>query len=77
MFRSFETQGARIKYDRVLFIPDKNFTFISVTSQEKINEIWKPDIFFSNDRESHFHDPLSHNQYLRIFPDGEIHHSVR
>ncbi|KAG4077736.1 hypothetical protein HA402_011165 [Bradysia odoriphaga] len=39
--------------------------------------IWMPDLFFSNEKQSHFHNMLTSNVYIRIFPNGQILYSTR
>lgn len=41
------------------------------------SQIWKPDTFFKNEKESHFHKLLSPNQLIRIYPDGNVLYSTR
>ncbi|XP_053212603.1 glutamate-gated chloride channel-like [Panonychus citri] len=41
------------------------------------NRIWKPDLFFRNEKEGHFHDIIMPNVLLRIYPDGEVLYSIR
>ncbi|XP_076309353.1 glutamate-gated chloride channel-like isoform X1 [Tachypleus tridentatus] len=41
------------------------------------NKIWKPDLFFSNEKEGHFHDIIMPNVLLRIYPNGEVLYSIR
>lgn len=41
------------------------------------NIIWQPDIFFTNEIESHSHNLLKPNLYFRIFSSGEVLHSTR
>ncbi len=40
-------------------------------------QIWKPDTFFKNEREGHFHNMLTPNQLVRVYPDGTVLYSVR
>ncbi|KAI1289713.1 Glutamate-gated chloride channel [Halotydeus destructor] len=41
------------------------------------SKIWKPDLFFSNEKEGHFHDIIMPNVLLRIYPNGEVLYSIR
>ncbi|CAL8116349.1 unnamed protein product [Orchesella dallaii] len=43
-----------------------------VTLTNSKNEIWHPDTFFSNEIEGKYHEMMMRNQYIRIFPDGEV-----
>ena len=58
---SYDDMNGRIKF-LVLTDPDK---------------IWKPDLFFSNEKDGHFHDIIMPNVLLRIFPDGSVLYSIR
>ena len=42
-----------------------------------IKKIWMPDIFFSNEKQAHFHSIIMPNVLLRIHPEGTILHSTR
>ena len=33
---------------------------------------WTPDTFFVNEKESHVHELMSSNSFLRILPTGEV-----
>ncbi|KAK4871607.1 hypothetical protein RN001_015731 [Aquatica leii] len=41
------------------------------------NRVWMPDLFFSNEKEGHFHDIIMPNVYIRIFPNGSVLYSIR
>ncbi|XP_051158681.1 glutamate-gated chloride channel isoform X11 [Leptopilina boulardi] len=41
------------------------------------NKIWMPDLFFSNEKEGHFHNIIMPNVYIRIFPEGSVLYSIR
>lgn len=41
------------------------------------SQIWKPDTFFRNEKESHVHKLLAPNQLIRIHPDGNVLYSTR
>jgi anionic glutamate receptor len=41
------------------------------------NRIWKPDLFFSNEKEGHFHEIIMPNVLLRIYPNGNVLYSIR
>jgi len=57
----FDTQSGKIGY-LVLTEPDK---------------IWRPDLFFSNEKQAHDHVILMPNVLLRIYPDGRVLYSIR
>ncbi|KAG8182130.1 hypothetical protein JTE90_002623 [Oedothorax gibbosus] len=57
----FDSQNGRIRY-------------LTLTDPDKI---WKPDLFFSNEKEGHFHNIIMPNVLLRIYPNGEVLYSIR
>lgn len=48
--------------------------YLTLTDPEKV---WMPDLFFSNEREGHFHNIIVPNVYVRIFPNGKVLYSIR
>ncbi|XP_075749536.1 glutamate-gated chloride channel-like [Rhipicephalus microplus] len=48
--------------------------YVTLYDAEKI---WKPDAFFSNEKEGHFHDVPRPNSLVRIFPTGRVLYSAR
>lgn len=48
--------------------------FLVLTDPDKI---WKPDLFFTNEKEGHFHNIIMANVLLRIFPNGNVLFSIR
>ncbi|XP_017781660.1 PREDICTED: glutamate-gated chloride channel isoform X2 [Nicrophorus vespilloides] len=57
----FNDFGGRIKY-------------LTLT---EANRVWMPDLFFSNEKEGHFHNIIMPNVYIRIFPYGSVLYSIR
>lgn len=53
---------------------DYNINSITLTEQERL---WKPDLFFRNEKEGHFHKIIMPNVLLRINGDGEVLYSIR
>ncbi|XP_073998266.1 glycine receptor alpha 1 isoform X4 [Rhodnius prolixus] len=41
------------------------------------NRVWMPDLFFSNEKDGHFHNIIMPNVYIRIFPYGSVLYSIR
>ncbi|XP_050421545.1 glutamate-gated chloride channel isoform X2 [Adelges cooleyi] len=41
------------------------------------SRVWMPDLFFSNEKEGHFHNIIMPNVYIRIFPNGLVLYSIR
>ncbi|XP_048459690.1 glycine receptor subunit alphaZ1 [Rhincodon typus] len=39
--------------------------------------IWKPDLFFANEKGAHFHEITTDNKLLRIFKNGNVLYSIR
>ncbi|RWS23296.1 glutamate-gated chloride channel 5-like protein [Leptotrombidium deliense] len=60
----------RLKYDDM----GGKIRYLTLTDP---NKIWKPDLFFSNEKEGHFHDIIMPNVLLRIHPDGSVLYSIR
>lgn len=61
--------------DRLRFY-DKHGQIEYLTLKD-FSKIWTPDTFFKNEREGHFHNLLSPNQLIRIYPDGTVLYSIR
>ncbi len=39
--------------------------------------LWKPDLFFANEKHGYFHDVTQPNTMLRLYPSGEVLYSAR
>ena len=48
--------------------------YLTLTDPDRV---WMPDLFFSNEREGHFHNIIVPNVYVRIFPNGKVLYSIR
>ncbi|CBY19673.1 unnamed protein product [Oikopleura dioica] len=46
-------------------------------SPEVLHNIWKPDIFFSNEKQANFHSITAENKLLRIDHEGDVYVSMR
>lgn len=57
----FDDFGGRLKY-------------LTLTDASRV---WMPDLFFSNEKEGHFHNIIMPNVYIRIFPNGDVLYSIR
>ncbi|XP_030055435.1 glycine receptor subunit alpha-2 isoform X2 [Microcaecilia unicolor] len=42
-----------------------------------LDSIWKPDLFFANEKGANFHDVTTENKLLRIFKNGNVLYSIR
>uniref|UniRef100_A0A3P8UPW8 Glycine receptor subunit alpha-4-like n=1 Tax=Cynoglossus semilaevis TaxID=244447 RepID=A0A3P8UPW8_CYNSE len=42
-----------------------------------LDSIWKPDLFFANEKAANFHEVTTENKLLRIFKDGTVLYSIR
>lgn len=62
--------------DRLKF-NDYNGQISYINLVDGANQIWKPDTFFKNEKEGHFHNILTPNQLVRIYPDGAVLYSTR
>ena len=60
--------------DRLKYNNKSGIRFLTLTEPEKI---WKPDLFFKNEKEGHFHNIIMPNVLLRIHPDGKVLYSIR
>ncbi|GBL96717.1 Glutamate-gated chloride channel [Araneus ventricosus] len=58
----------RLKYDQ------RGINYVSLSYPEKL---WIPDLFFSNEDTGHFHNMITPNNLIRIYPDGTILYSTR
>ncbi|GBP11618.1 Glutamate-gated chloride channel [Eumeta japonica] len=58
-------------YRNTLF---SHFKYLTLT---EANKVWMPDLFFSNEKEGHFHNIMMPNVYIRIFPNGNVLYSIR
>ena len=54
----------------------KNYAINSITLTEQ-ERLWKPDLFFRNEKEGHFHKIIMPNVLLRINGDGAVLYSIR
>ena len=41
------------------------------------SKVWMPDTFFRNEKIGSFHNILTPNLYIRVFPDGDVLYSIR
>lgn len=60
----------RLQYDDM----SGRIRFLTLTDPDKI---WKPDLFFSNEKKGHFHEIIMPNVLLRIHPNGDVLYSIR
>ncbi|RWS21452.1 glutamate gated chloride channel GluCl5-like protein [Leptotrombidium deliense] len=65
-----EWKDSRLKYDDM----HGKIRYLTLTDP---NKIWKPDLFFRNEKEGHFHDIIMPNVLLRIHPEGDVLYSIR
>lgn len=42
-----------------------------------LDSIWKPDLFFANEKGANFHEVTTDNKLLRIFSNGNVLYSIR
>lgn len=42
-----------------------------------LDSIWKPDMFFANEKGANFHEVTTDNKLLRIFKNGNVLYSIR
>ncbi|XP_065211330.1 glutamate-gated chloride channel isoform X1 [Planococcus citri] len=60
----------RLKFDDY----DGRIKYLTLTDASRV---WMPDLFFSNEKEGHFHNIIMPNVYIRIFPYGSVLYSIR
>ena len=48
--------------------------YLTLTDASKV---WMPDTFFRNEKIGAFHEILTPNLYIRVFPDGDVLYSIR
>jgi len=55
-------------------IMEERIKYLTLTDSSKV---WMPDTFFRNEKIGAFHNILTPNLYIRIFPDGDVLFSIR
>ncbi|XP_076625823.1 glycine receptor alpha 1 isoform X3 [Colletes latitarsis] len=53
---------------------DGRLKYLTLTDASRV---WMPDLFFSNEKEGHFHNIIMPNVYIRIYPNGSVLYSIR
>lgn len=64
----------RLAFNKISAYRSYNINSITLTEQERI---WKPDLFFRNEKEGHFHKIILPNVLLRINGEGLVLFSIR
>jgi len=65
----------RLNYkDRMTQLMAERIKYLTLTDSSKV---WMPDTFFRNEKIGAFHNILTPNLYIRIFPDGDVLYSIR
>jgi cation transporter family protein len=64
----------RLAFGTMRQYKDYGLNSITLTEQERI---WKPDLFFRNEKEGHFHKIIMPNVLLRIKSEGQVLYSIR
>ena len=64
---------SRLAYDD----QDGKIKYVTLQTTEGRDSIWIPDTFFRNSLEELSHDLPTPNEYLRVFPNGDVLHSQR
>lgn len=65
-----EWNDDRLVYDD----EDGQLKYLTLTEPDRI---WKPDLFFRNEKDGHFHEIIMPNVLLRIWPNGTVLFSLR
>jgi len=65
----------RLRYkEKLNKIMAERIKYLTLTDSSKV---WMPDTFFRNEKIGAFHNILTPNLYIRIFPDGDVLFSIR
>lgn len=64
----------RLAFNKMASYKNYNINNITLTEQERL---WKPDLFFRNEKEGHFHKIIMPNVLIRINGEGEVLYSIR
>lgn len=64
----------RLAFGRMHQYRNYGLNSITLTEQERL---WKPDLFFRNEKEGHFHKIIMPNVLLRIKGEGQVLYSIR
>jgi len=65
----------RLAYkDRLSGVMAERIRYLTLTDASKV---WMPDTFFRNEKIGAFHNILTPNLYIRVFPDGDVLYSIR
>lgn len=64
----------RLSFKKMAMYKNYDINSITLTEQERL---WKPDLFFRNEKEGHFHKIIMPNVLLRINGDGAVLYSIR
>ena len=57
----------------LLLLADK-IKYLTLTD---VSKVWMPDTFFRNEKIGQFHNILTPNLYIRVYPDGDVLYSIR
>ena len=53
---------------------EEKIKYLTLTDASKV---WMPDTFFRNEKIGNFHNILTPNLYIRVYPDGDVLYSIR
>ena len=56
-----------------MILPER-IRYLTLTDASKV---WMPDTFFRNEKIGAFHNILTPNLYIRVYPDGDVLYSIR
>ncbi|GIY41025.1 glutamate-gated chloride channel [Caerostris extrusa] len=65
---------SRLRYDAKGLRSKSGNTYVNVNHPERL---WIPDLFFANEASGHFHNMITPNNLIRIYPNGTILYSTR
>jgi len=67
----------RLRFEELLKakgVGEDKIRYLTMTDASKV---WMPDTFFRNEKIGRFHEILTPNLYIRVFPNGDVLYSIR
>lgn len=54
-----------------------NYDLKYIQTRSNMEDLWQPDIFFSNEKQAYVHDVTVPNMFIRIMRNGDIIYSMK
>jgi len=67
----------RLRFDKILSSRGVGLDKIRYLTMTDTAKVWMPDTFFRNEKIARFHNILTPNLYIRVFPNGDVLYSIR